>query len=372
MKENKTMFVITNCDFQKGLGDSTLLIRRARALFYQKNIKSLFFCLKSIPEHIEHYEFASFSSIETINDFVASLNESVDYVLVYGGALYFKIKKLLKARKQYGFKLLLDVQGCLEEMIDFTKNPIQFLKYFLKKIAFKKVLSYVDGCFVTSSKLIDYCQKYSKKKKLNYYLVRCGIDDIRSFNLWLNERNEIRNKFGISNKNVLVYSGSLHPWQRFFDILDIFSKYSLIDEDSFFIIMSKVDEKTLSTIQEKLPNNNYVIIFADQNEYSKILGACDIGFLLRDYKMTNMVAFPNKFSDYLESRLIVSTNQAIPEIIDIMSKNQIVFFNPETDDLSKLKLMIDKKKNNLKEYNDLIIDVCKKLSYEEQVAKLDI
>lgn len=374
--KDKKIYVFTNADLKSGLGDFALIERRAKAFKEVFGFKTVCFCLRNKCN--SNTDYLTFCECN-FKDFISRIIiENPDVILLYGVKTLLKIPYLLKIRKKNVLKskLLLDIQGCLEERIDFSPTFINKIKYFLSKTICKNAFKKVDGFFVTSFFLIDYIKDIANSNldNKNFYLVRCGT----TFKLNIDEMKKIRNKaredFSIKKDlHLYLYSGGNQAWQNLDKIVKIFSLIKANDPKSFFILLTSKNDSLVKELNEKVGYGHYKIMFLNNNEYMKALLMSDAGFIFRDYKMTNFVAFPNKFSDYISCGLIPCINKAIKDPISLLKDFNFPYFDLEEDDINKLIFLVSKRIDNIDDFYNTCINFSEKyLSYNKQVKLINL
>ena len=119
----------------------------------------------------------------------------------------------------------------------------------------------------------------------------------------------------------MVFSGSRASWQKTDEIIACFRRYDAARDDVFFAFFCDIDDGFSKKLAESFPRKNYVLSYLSFQDYLPHLCACDIGFLVRDHNVTNRVAFPNKFSDYLSAGILVAMNDALPEPMRVLRES---------------------------------------------------
>lgn len=275
-------------------------------------------------------------------------------------------------------EILLDIQGALEEDIEYKKGVYlikNYIKYLLKYVIFYRAINSVDGVFVVSDELGEYCKSYlsrNKKDKFKTYKIRCGINEVISTEQKIQWRNKIRKKWGIDEDTVvMVFSGYRMPWQNIDRIIELFKTYDRKIEKVFFVFFCNLDKAFQERIEMSFPKDNYAFKFLSFSEYFEYLCGCDIGFLIRDYNITNKVAFPNKFSDYLNAGLMVAINKSLPEPYRILKENNIDFIDLDDENNKSFINKLYKRQNNIVEYYKKSECLCEKeLLYSTQIGNI--
>lgn len=155
------------------------------------------------------------------------------------------------------------------------------------------------------------------------------------------ESREIyRKKYSVHSNDVLfIYSGGYSPWQCIDESIDLFTKINTKMPNSKFLILS-MDKDKIDTHG----NKNIIKDLVTADEVDSVLCAGDYAFMLRGDYVTNHVAFPNKYCEYLASGMKIISSPYLYSI----SKN-IVKFNTgivlnNNDDFETLINYIDKNK----------------------------
>ena len=376
------ILIITNADMSLQSGNVVLIIRRAQGLFEQYNIRTC--CMifkKNYNKEIRYsYKGIDFVKVSKRKDIKHHIIQNRPRKVVFYGSSSFRlihfIKKILRETKNNA-DILLDIQGALEERIEYTKG-IERINNYIKYIIERKFLSYginsVNGTFVVSDEMKEYIFSFLNEKnrnKFKIYKFRCGINSVISTEQKVQWRREIREQWGIDDiTTVMVFSGYRMPWQNIDKIIKIFKKYDENMKNVFFAFFCNIDEKFEKQIEDIFPKGNYKLKFLSFDEYFKYLSACDVGFLIRDYNVTNKVAFPNKFSDYLNAGLMVTINKALPEPYRLLEKYNIEFIDPEIQNDKNTEKIINRQ-NDISKFYRTSERVCKdELLYSAQISKM--
>lgn len=107
---------------------------------------------------------------------------------------------------------------------------------------------------------------------------------------------------------VLVYSGSTAGWQSFQLFAQLFSSAMRADPKVHVLFLSKPAE-AIDELTARFPGRVFRR-WLNAEEVQAVLGACDYGVLVREDTLTNRVASPTKFAEYLAGglRIIISPN----------------------------------------------------------------
>jgi hypothetical protein len=377
------ILMITNADMSLQSGDVVLVNRRAESIYKQFTITTTCAVIgkngNNVVKHdIEGIKYIVITDKKYLKDVI--LNLKPNKIIFYGVTTYRFInyvKKILKV-VSIDAELLIDVQGAIEETIEYS-NKFQLVRYYpkykLKKILLARAVNSVNGAFVVSDELGKYTialLNEGKRDSFKIYKFRCGLTSIISAEQKLKWRNEVREKWGINNETtVMVFSGYRMAWQNIDIIIKEFKEYDKKYKNMFFAFFCNIDDEFERKIKQSFPKGNYDLRFLSFSEYFNYMCACDVGFLVRDYNVTNRVAFPNKFSDYLNAGLMVALNKALPEPYELLEKYKIEFINIDDNNISYINKIQNRQQNLLDYYRQTEIICKEELLNSSQIIKLN-
>ncbi|MBD3636695.1 MAG: hypothetical protein HUJ25_05080 [Crocinitomicaceae bacterium] len=123
-------------------------------------------------------------------------------------------------------------------------------------------------------------------------------------------KSAIKDSFFDTQAPILVYSGSTSPWQSFPLLIDKVSSWLRQTEGKvLFLTRPHEDIKALVVeFGDRVKN-----LFVAPERVSDYLLACDYGLLIREDKVTNQVASPVKYAEYLSAGLEVIISDCIED-----------------------------------------------------------
>ncbi|MDJ0645800.1 MAG: hypothetical protein QNJ57_07455 [Flavobacteriaceae bacterium] len=289
------------------------------------NIKVLIY--EQFPQHffVERFTVKSIKSqlrkIENIDQYVVHVRNDV---------LAHYVVKAFKSLNLGVHKIIADVRGAgLEQLLEYSDKSKLFLT--LKRLQRNKVMQSLRSLKALTAVSVSL-KNYLKEKDIDaskIHVVSCLAN--KSFSFDQNERENMRGILQLHNEDTLfiLATGGNNAWQNTEKTID------LLLERGF-----KVLNLSRSSIEKKDVINKFV----PYAEVYKYLCAADIAIIWREQSITNKVASPVKFSEYVCSGLPVITNQAIDLITDfVKSKNcgEIVESLEEIDNtmMTKIKKM---------------------------------
>ena len=209
----------------------------------------------------------------------------------------------LKLIKQY--KIIYDYRGAVPEE-SFLKNKNLPKYYFLK---------FIDRLPAYFSEEVHCVSEYFKNylfqnyKKREYIVIPCLVNEM---NFPIKEE-----------KNVIkfIYVGGLSVWQKFEEILKLFSLIE--NEISSTLTIVTPDTLNAKMLVENQNIRNYRIVSGDAEVVKNELKDSDFGFLLRDNIIVNNVASPVKFLEYISNGVVPILTEGIGDYSNLVSNNLI-------------------------------------------------
>ena len=157
--------------------------------------------------------------------------------------------------------------------------------------------------------------------------------------------NGVREEFTVQPHEILfVYSGSSAGWQSFSLINEFLSGLMRKDERIKALILAEGNPKALPILQEY--PERALQKWVQPVEAFEILCACDYGIMLREQSVTNQVAAPVKFAEYLAAGLQIIISKNLGDYSDFVEKNDCGYVISEPN---KISFPLERTENNTKE-----------------------
>lgn len=211
--------------------------------------------------------------------------------VVYGyndvGTLYGVLLKLL-----FRFRLVYDMRGDrVNEMAVQGASPWRVRLYrLIRRLCLQKS----DLVFTVSDECRDLPPGQKHLAKYNFY-------DAALFSFDEEEARHTRDKLGLGNRFVIVYSGTDKYYQMVAQMVEFFAGFRKVCPDAFFMINLPVRSQLFEAELQRwhLPEDSFQIFHLDQSDLNRYQTVADIALLLRDDLPLNHEAFPTKFPEYL-------------------------------------------------------------------------
>jgi len=218
-------------------------------------------------------------------------------------------------------KVIYDGRGAIKEEwkeYKVVKNAKLLERIFnLEKEA---VLS-SDFQIAVSKQLVNYWKREFNYEKINHVIIPCTLNKVyENVIISPDKIKQSRYLIGLNNEDIaFIYSGSVAGWQSF-NLLYGFIKTLLLDNKNIKLIFLAAKDNNIHKLEQEFKGRVFCF-HVKPNEVPEYLLAADYGLLIRENTVTNQVASPVKFAEYLYCGLPVIISEKIGDYSDFVEKN---------------------------------------------------
>lgn len=315
------------------VGTDVILLKNKKVLKKgQEKIESCSF--KLFPHKVLDYWVEKKKMMHYVTCMVNNVEQPYAAIII-SGALLLPIVTKLKSLSP-NCTLIADLHGAYEELIEFSSssfimNQMRRVYYLLAKRYEKRYLKLFDGYFTVSGALKDYIESEYNIKDKPCFLIPCGLVgqsvDVQSSR---EARRFYRAKYGLEENDVLfVYSGGVSPWQCINESVLMFKDLQERTQTPIKLLLLSVDIEEI----KKYESDSIIVDSYSGNEVREVLCAGDYAFMLRQDKVTNRVAYPNKFLEYVYSGMQIITTSAVYDAVAQIKEFGIGIIIPQNGQL---------------------------------------
>lgn len=255
-----------------------------------------------------------------LNYFILALFLSKNKIIMARGpfatSLALRLKKAGKTQN-----VIFDARGAYKaELNEYDVVQNETIKKEIVEIE-KDVVLNSDFRLAISSALVNYWKKEFNYNLDKHIVVPCTLSaDFNSEFPSIEKIKSIKKEIGFSDSDVvIVYSGSSAGWQSF----------SLVENMLTTIFEKNANLKLLWLTNHLNENSDFVKQFKNRiktawvkpQEVKNYLLAGDYGLLFRENSVTNQVASPVKFAEYLTCGLSVIISENLGDYSEFVKKN---------------------------------------------------
>lgn len=207
------------------------------------------------------------------------------------------------------------------EWAEYDVVPYPNLKRSIHELEKKAALN-SDFRISVSEKLVEYWKERFGYKEEKHVVIPCLVNSGFQFKpLSKEEKSAIRQNHGIHSETFLmVYSGSVSGWQSFGLVKNTLGSLLKESENAALLFLSPPDQH-IEEMQQEFPGRVFRA-WVKHREVTPLLSACDYGVLIRERSVTNRVASPTKFAEYLGAGLPVIISEGIGDYADFVRNNR--------------------------------------------------
>jgi glycosyltransferase involved in cell wall biosynthesis len=221
----------------------------------------------------------------------------------------------LALKRRYGLKFIFDLRGLMaEEYVDAGHWKKGAVPYRLTKALERRAFKAADGLVTLTERIWPEIQDWEglRGRRILREVVPCCAD-LDRFRFDPAEREMIRERLGLQDRYVVVYSGSIGGWYLTEEMADFFSallqEYS--DAHALWLTPSGHDKiRSLMTARGADPAR-YSIVASPPEEVRSYLSASEAGLAFIKPCFSKLASSPTKNAEYLACGLPVIINSDV-------------------------------------------------------------
>jgi hypothetical protein len=234
---------------------------------------------------------------------------------------------LILKKKAIVKKIILDGRGAeFEQYIEYDMLSDKILENNLKQIE-SYVVNNVDYRIAVSEKLVDYWRNTFGYSKSDHIVIPCTLNRSHE-NLGKSKFN--RKDYGFKDNDiVLVYCGSVSGWQSF-DKMFKFIRFQMNQNKDVKLLLLTKEVDEVKTLMKEYPNR-IVCKWSSNHDVIQLINLGDYGLIVRESTITNKVASPVKFAEYLFAGLRIIMSEKIGDCNLFLKENNCGIVDTEVD-----------------------------------------
>jgi len=282
---------------------------------------------KILRYHKRPYFFSTFFDITRGTLYALYLKSRGDLDLIHArGTVPAVIAYLL--HHFCGMKFLFDVRGLMaEEYVDGGMWKRGGLLYRMASHGERLFLRRSDGAIFLSHRIVGILQNSQPKLYRDHRAIQVipSCVDLSRFSIPKEKDVELQKKFGLQNRFVFIYIGSLGTWYLLDEMLDFFKEATTVIPNAFFLILtqSRVESFSDRLKERDIRQGDAVVSFCLPREIPRHLSLADAGLFFIRPCFSKLSSCPTKFGEYLASGLPVVINASIGDTDTVVEKEGI-------------------------------------------------
>jgi glycosyltransferase involved in cell wall biosynthesis len=233
----------------------------------------------------------------------------------------------LNLKRRFGLKMIFDVRGLMaEEYIDAGHWQADNMAARITKTMEARVLRTTDGIVTLTDALWKEMRAWPalQGRTVVHETIPCCIDQ-ELFRFDPASRAARRAELGVSDRFVLVYSGSIGGWYMTAEMVAFFAALKQLRQDAFFLWLTtgppQIVDDAMSRSQ--LQRTDYAVRQISNREVSSFLDAADCGIAFYRPGVSRLGTSPVKVSEYLSCGLPVVINLGIGDTDELIEREHV-------------------------------------------------
>jgi glycosyltransferase involved in cell wall biosynthesis len=219
-----------------------------------------------------------------------------------------------------GRKICFDGRGAyVPELIEYNVVPDEKIKNEIGEIE-RKAIHETDFRIAVSNALVNYWKEQFQYSGAQHVVIPCTLNSNSFHAAGITDIDKSRKELDLLKQDrVIVYSGSNAGWQSLEDLSVKLTPLFRANSDMKLVLMLKIIPASFSMLKE-FPGR-VKQKWTNPEQVAEVLSACDYGWLVREKSVTNQVASPVKFAEYLAAGLSVIISPELGDYTDFVNAN---------------------------------------------------
>ncbi len=211
----------------------------------------------------------------------------------------------------------------------------------VKKLEQQAILK-SDWLISVSQKLVEYWSEYYDYHGSNYSVIPCSFKK----NGTTESLNVLTELEWSKEDLIFVYAGSNDGWQGMRQLKALFTHLLNLGKNTRLLLLMK-NEDLSNELSKSFPNQ-VARVWLKPELVSSYLAVGDYGILIRPENITNQVASPVKFAEYLSVGLKVLISSGVGDYSEFVRKHNVGHQINNLSDLDDLEFVKNEQKEEIK------------------------
>lgn len=132
-------------------------------------------------------------------------------------------------------------------------------------------------------------------------------------------RDVLRRQLGLNDRFVVLYSGSVAPWQMPEESIGLFKRMRALRAETHLLVLTTQPKRFYALLERAgVQSEHSTVLSMPHSEVPKYLSAGDAALLIRERCLVNEVASPVKFAEYLAAGLPVILSGGVGDYSELV------------------------------------------------------
>lgn len=231
----------------------------------------------------------------------------------------------LALKRKFGIRMIFDVRGLMaDEYVDANHWQKDSLPYRLTKTMERRALAAADGVVTLTNVVWPIIKDWEGLRQRNdvaHAVVPCCAD-LELFRFSAADRERRRLELGLTDRLVLVYSGSIDGWYLTEEMADFFAAMLKRQSDAHALWLTPAKHDRIRSLmaQRGLDSSRYSVVAAAPQDVPSYLSASDVGIAFIKPCFSKLASSPTKYAEYLGCGLPLVINAGIGDSDSLVSQ----------------------------------------------------
>lgn len=232
----------------------------------------------------------------------------------------------LGAKQLAGIPFLFDIRGLqAEEYADAGHWHAGSPAFRLTKRVEQAALSRADGLVTLTNAIRPILREFSglaERPTSPPWSVIPTCVDLDHFKFDPAGRARVRERLGIGDRPVLVYSGSIGTWYLIDEMLNFYEAARARWPGLFFLaLVNRAPDEIARALSDRgIASTDFAVTWARHDEVPAYLSAADAGIAFIRPCLSKLSSSPTKYAEYLACGLPLIVNSGVGDVDDLLSR----------------------------------------------------
>jgi glycosyltransferase involved in cell wall biosynthesis len=232
----------------------------------------------------------------------------------------------LRLKRRLGVKMIFDVRGLMaDEYLDAGHWRKESSAYRITKAVERRALAAADGVVTLTERIWPIIKEWDslRDREVVHEVVPCCAD-LALFRFSESDREQRRRELGLSDRFVLVYSGSIDGWYLTENMADFFSVLLKEKPQAHFLWLTMGSHDRLRNIMRMrgIEEKNYTLLATTTTDVPSYLSASDAGLAFIKPCFSKLASSPTKYAEYLACGLPLIINRDIGDSDTLITREK--------------------------------------------------
>jgi glycosyltransferase involved in cell wall biosynthesis len=233
----------------------------------------------------------------------------------------------LRLKQRFGTKMIFDVRGLMaDEYVDANHWRRDSLPYRVTKIAEQRALAGADGIVTLTERIWPLMKQWPvlANREVIHEVVPCCAD-LNLFKFDAGQRQRRREELKLSERFVVVYSGSIDGWYLTDEMADVFVSLQRQRPDAHFLWLTRTRHDRIRSLMASrgLRDDQFTVTAATPAEVPSYLSAADAGLSFIKPCFSKLASSPTKYAEYLGCGLPLIINSDIGDSDALITREKV-------------------------------------------------